>query len=170
MAPVSIPAPIVRLSSSEDIISFISSTQTVSHDAVSGKPLYVSPAVTGPQVEKDLKSKLVKLVATGYAPYGKPLGGEQSVEPVVAVITEDKIVRLIQAETGKVFYERWVVDIPALEGICCWSWWMTCRTLIKKASAISVEEDGTVIVSDKNGDVFAWVSSALFCPDLLSSS
>lgn len=106
MAPVSIPAPIVRLSSSEDIISFISSTQTVSHDAVSGKPLYVSPAVTGPQVEKDLKSKLVKLVATGYAPYGKPLGGEQSVEPVVAVITEDKIVRLIQAETGKVFYER----------------------------------------------------------------
>lgn len=106
MAPVSIPAPIVRLSSSEDIISFISSTQTVSHDAVSGKPLYVSPAVTGPHVEKDLKSKLVKLVATGYAPYGKPLGGEQSVEPVVAVITEDKIVRLIQAETGKVFYER----------------------------------------------------------------
>jgi hypothetical protein len=32
---------------------------------------------------------------------------------------------------------------------------MVCRTLIKKASAISVEEDGTVIVSDKNGDVFA---------------
>lgn len=30
-----------------------------------------------------------------------------------------------------------------------------CRTLIKKASAISVEDDGTVIVSDKNGDVFA---------------
>ena len=106
MAPVSIPAPIVRLSASEDIISFIASTQTLTHDAVSGKPLYASPAATGPQVEKDLKNKVIKLVATGYVPYGKPLGGEQSVEPVVAIITEDKIVKLIQAETGKVFYER----------------------------------------------------------------
>lgn len=106
MAPVSIPAPITRLSASEDVISFIASTQTLSHDAVSGKPLYASPAITGPVVEKDLKIKVVKLVATGYAPYGKPLGGEQSVEPVVAIITEDKLVRLIQAETGKVYYER----------------------------------------------------------------
>jgi hypothetical protein len=29
------------------------------------------------------------------------------------------------------------------------------RTLIKKASYLTIEEDGTVIVSDKNGDVFA---------------
>jgi hypothetical protein len=32
---------------------------------------------------------------------------------------------------------------------------LVCRTLIKKASYITIEDDGTVIVSDKNGDVFA---------------
>jgi hypothetical protein len=140
MPSVLIPAPVLRLASSPDIITYIASTQTVTHDAIIGRALHASsgsapvpveepPAIDikpdEPQTKKskskskakskskpttetlsDLKSKSIRLVATGYVPFGKPLGGEQSVEPVVAVITEDKWVRLIQAETGKVFYER----------------------------------------------------------------
>ena len=137
MPTIPIPAPVLRLASSPDIVTFIASTQTITQDAVTGRSLHVSsgsaavsvpveePATSSTQAEgkkskskskakgktddkekQDLKSKAIRLVATGYVPFGKPLGGEQSVEPVVAVITEDKLVRLIQAETGKVFYER----------------------------------------------------------------
>ena len=138
MPAIPIPAPVLQLASSPDIVAFIASTQTITQDAVTGRSLHASsgsvavpveePATSSTQIEgkkskskskakaktddkdkEDLKSKSIRLVATGYVPFGKPLGGEQSVEPVVAVITEDKLVRLIQAETGKVFYERSVV-------------------------------------------------------------
>jgi hypothetical protein len=105
-----LPAPIIRLASSADIVSLISSTQSFTHDATKGTQIHATPAITGSQVNKDLKSKTVRLIATGYAPFGKPLGEEQVVEPVVAVVGEDKVLKLFQADTGKVFYERYVPD------------------------------------------------------------
>lgn len=107
MEAVLVPAPLAKLSSSADIVAWIAATQAGSQDAASGTRLETMESAKDPRALKDVKSKVIRLVSTGYAPYGKPLGGEQSVEPVVATVSEDKVLKLFQADTGKVFYERY---------------------------------------------------------------
>ncbi|KAJ9120053.1 hypothetical protein QFC22_002950 [Naganishia vaughanmartiniae] len=133
-----VPCPILKLAASLDILTLANGTQSLVFDVTTGKQLPSSSPAADEKITSDgaaVKARACKLVATGYAPVegeGKEKG---DVQPVVASITEDKVLRLVQADTGAVFYER---------------------TLIKKASYVTVEDDGTVVVSDKNGDVFAY--------------
>ncbi|KAJ9103770.1 hypothetical protein QFC21_002232 [Naganishia friedmannii] len=148
-----VACPILKLAASNDILTLTSGTRSLVFDIKSGKQLASSsslpPAAADEQTTSfdgaQVKAKSCKLVATGYAPLRaavavrqeeeKGEGEEGDVQPVVASITEDKVLRVVQGDTGVVFYER---------------------TLIKKASHLTIEQDGTVIVSDKNGDVFAY--------------
>jgi hypothetical protein len=118
-----VPCPVLKIAASDDILTLTSGTQTLVFDITSGKQLPSSSSSSLPSTITDkkhtanaaqVKAKSCKLVATGYAPLvvassSVKEGGNQEttdVQPVVASVTEDKVLRLVQADTGAVFYER----------------------------------------------------------------
>jgi hypothetical protein len=119
-----VPCPVLKIAASDDILTLTSGTQTLVFDITSGKQLPSSSSSSSlPSTITDkkhtanaaqVKAKSCKLVATGYAPLvvassSVKEGGNQEttdVQPVVASVTEDKVLRLVQADTGAVFYER----------------------------------------------------------------
>lgn len=114
MAEQNIACPVLKLAASEDVLALTSGTQTLVFDISTGKKLASSSSpVSDDKILSNaaqLKAKSVRLVATGYAPLkageGALDGMEVDVQPVVAFVTEDKILRLVQADTGDVFYQR----------------------------------------------------------------
>lgn len=153
MASTTIACPVLKLAASDDILALTSGTQALVFDISTGKKLASSSAPAEDKLKENaaqLKAKSVRLVVTGYVPSKDGRPGD--VEPVVASVTEHKVLRLVQADTGHVFYERYV-RLSHYSVRDCSSG--LGRTLIKKASYLTIEDDGTVIVSDKNGDVFA---------------
>lgn len=122
MATSAVPCPVLKLAASNDILTLASGTQTLIFDIVSGKQLPSSTPAADEKVTSNgaqLKAKSCKLVATGYAPLQaggnsaqqEKVEGTIDVQPVVASITEDKVLRLVQADTGVVFYERCVQEV-----------------------------------------------------------
>jgi hypothetical protein len=115
MAEQNIACPVLKLAASEDVLALTSGTQTLVFDISTGKKLASSSSpVSDDRIlanAAQLKAKSVRLVATGYAPLKsgeEVVDGEVDVQPVVAFVTEDKILRLVQADTGDVFYQRLV--------------------------------------------------------------
>lgn len=112
MTSTAIPCPVLKLAASDDILTLTSGTQTLVFDAVSGKKLPSSSPLPDDKITSNaaqLKAKSSRLVATGYAPVkaeGEAVDGVVDVQPVVASASEDKTLRLVQADTGVVFYER----------------------------------------------------------------
>lgn len=112
MASQSIACPVLKLAASDDILALTSGTQTLVFDITTGKKLASSSAIPDEKITSNaaqLKAKSVRLVATGYAPVkadAEAVDDVVDVQPVVAFVTEDKILRLVQADTGDVFYER----------------------------------------------------------------
>jgi hypothetical protein len=113
MAEQNIACPVLKLAASEDVLALTSGTQTLVFDISTGKKLASSSSpVSDKKILSNaaqLKAKSVRLVATGYAPLKsgeEAVDGTVDVQPVVAFVTEDKILRLVQADTGDVFYQR----------------------------------------------------------------
>lgn len=112
MTSTTIPCPVLKLAASDDILTLTSGTQTLVFDVTSGKKLPSSSSLPDEKILSNaaqLKVKSSRLVATGYAPVkgeGEAEDGVVDVQPVVASATEDKVLRLVQADTGVVFYER----------------------------------------------------------------
>lgn len=118
-----------------------------------GKPMPKAVNGAAAAEESAQSNKLVRHVRVGVAPAvsslssGTASDGEDEVELVLATVTEDKLLRLDRLEP----LEPAPAANAAPETIYT-------RTLIKKAAYISLEADGSVLVSDKVGDLFEYPS------------